>query len=169
VRRLRARSDEGTTLVELLVAVAVSAVVMLVVGMTLVSATRGTRLLEHTSEAVDEARLASARIDRELRSATCISSPAENTTGNMLAFDTVADGVPHHVTYAVDDDELVRREGGKEVVVVTPIGATAGAFRLVSTPLRTVEINLPVESANGGSFVLATTIAGRNAWRTCTT
>ena len=41
------------------------------------------------------------------------------------------------------------------------------AFTQNLTPLRTLDIDIPIRSAQGGKFDIVTTIAGRNSWRTC--
>jgi hypothetical protein len=51
--------------------------------------------------------------------------------------------------------------------VITGVGSTTTAFTQLSTPLRTVYVNIPIRSANGGEFYLQTTVAGRNAWKPC--
>ena len=82
------------------------------------------------------------------------------------------------LTYQVDygtatqDGTVTRSEGlGAprtviEVVGPQPVGVT-GSFNQVKTPLRTLVIDIPIRSDNGGVFHLLTTVAGRNSWRPC--
>jgi type II secretory pathway pseudopilin PulG len=166
--RCGARHDAGTTIVELLVALAVMAIAMVMIASTLISAQRMTNRVENSSTAVDSARLASAMLDRELRSAVCISSPGENATSNTLTFQTLAGEGFEVLTYVVGDGALTRATNlGQAVTLVRGVGATTTAFRQVTTPLRTIVVDIPIRSDNGGEFHLQTTVAGRNAWRSC--
>jgi type II secretory pathway pseudopilin PulG len=153
--------------VELMVAMSIMATAFLIIGATLVSAANTTRRLGATSDAVDKVRLASDRLDRDLRSAVCITQPGENQSGNTLEFRTLSNGTQSEVTYQVSGTDLTRRlDLQPEELVASGIGATTTAFRQNFTPLRTVVIDLPVVS-NGSTLALQTTIAGRNTWRTC--
>lgn len=161
----RLRGDAGVTLIELLVSMTIMTLVMALAGPTLLSAIGATNRLQHTQSAIDDAQRIAARLDRELRSAVCISSPAENASGNDLVFDRL-DGTT--ITYAVTSGQVSRQEGlAAAQVLATRVGATTTAFTQIATPLRTVEVAIPIQSDNGGSFLLQTTIAGRNAWRKC--
>jgi type II secretory pathway component PulJ len=160
--------DGGTTLIELTVSMLVMSLLTVALLSTLTSAVSSGARLQRSVDAIDEARLLSAQLDRELRSAECISSPGENDTGNTLTFRTLANGSLATVTYRVSSGSVTRQEGlGTEDVIITNVGATAAAFEQLVTPLRTVRVDIPIESANGGIFPLRTTIAGRNAWRSC--
>lgn len=162
------RRDNGTTLIELMITLAVMAIGMAIVGSTLILVQNATNRIERSSEAIDAARLLSASLDRELRSAVCISSPGENLYSNTLTFQTLSSDVVAVLTYAVINGTVTRTENlGEPRTVISEVGATATAFKQVTTPLRTVVVNIPIRSANGGQFQLQTTIAGRNAWRPC--
>ena len=156
------------TLVELLVSMTIMTVLMAIVGPMLISAMTATNRLERTNDAINDARLVSAQLDRELRSAECISSPAENQAGNVLIFRTLADGTQSTLTYRIVGTELTRRDDlGLERRLISTVGSTTEAFRQLVTPLRTVQVNIPITSENRGTFELKTTIAGRNTWRAC--
>ena len=162
------RRDNGTTLIELMITLAVMAIGMAIVGSTLILVQNATNRIERSSEAIDAARLLSASLDRELRSAVFISSPGENLYSNTLTFQTLSSDVVAVLTYAVINGTVTRTENlGEPRTVISEVGATATAFKQVTTPLRTVVVNIPIRSANGGQFQLQTTIAGRNAWRPC--
>lgn len=161
----RLRGQDGVTLVELLVSMTIMGLVLVLAGPSLLSAMGATNRLQNTQSAIDDAQLVAARLERELRSAVCISSPAQNASGNDLVFDRL-DGTT--VTYSVTGGQVSRQEGtSAPQVVATRIGSTTAAFTQVATPLRTVEVAIPMQSDNGGSFVLKTAVAGRNAWRSC--
>lgn len=162
------KHDGGATLIELTIAIAVMAMGMTIVASTLFLVQRTTNRIESSTNAIDAARLLSASLDRELRSAICISSPGENLTSNTLTFQTLAGAEVAVLTYAISAGVVTRQENlGEPRTVITGVGATTTAFRQVTTPLRTVVVDIPIQSANGGEFHLQTTVAGRNAWRPC--
>jgi prepilin-type N-terminal cleavage/methylation domain-containing protein len=166
----RPDSDRGTTLVELMVTLVVMTIAAGIIGSVLVSAQNATTRMQHSASAIDDARLISATIDRELRSASCIAAPAENLTGNTLTFRTVLYGKSLLVTYVVGNGVVTRADDdvvGPARTVIQSAGATSSAFKQLTTPLRAIEVDIPIRSGNGGEFRLRTTIAGRNAWRTC--
>ena len=192
---LASRRNNGATLVELMVTLAVMSVAMAIVASTLILVERATNQIEHSSVAVDAARLVSASLDRELRSADCISEPGENIYSDTLTFDTTINTkgsvtLTYKVIYGdapVSPNGIVTRaEGlGAPRTVITEVGpapkGTDGLrkkdpitgqqtepFKQVNTPLRTLVIDIPIQSDNGGIFNLLTTIAGRNSWRRCT-
>lgn len=160
--------DRGATLVELMVTMLVMGIVSVLVSSTLISAFTATNRMQRTTAAIDDARLVSQSLDRELRSAMCISSPDENTSGNTLTFVTLANGTEKTLTYVVAAGGVTRQEGlGDPRVVITNVGVTTTAFTQIVTPLRTVQVRIPIKSENGGEFYLQTTVAGRNVWRSC--
>jgi prepilin-type N-terminal cleavage/methylation domain-containing protein len=161
-------NDRGSTLIELMIALTVMAIGMTIVASTLSLVQQATNRIENTTNAIDNARLLSSSLDRELRSAICITSPGENVSGNTLTFETLASTELVVLTYAVFNGTVTRTENlGQPRTVVSGVGATVTAFRQVTTPLRTVVVDIPIRSVNGGEFHLQTTVAGRNAWRPC--
>lgn len=160
--------DLGATLIELVIAMAVMAIGMTMVASTLFLVQRATNRIESSTNAIDAARLLSATLDRELRSAICISSPGENLAGNTLTFQTLSSSDLAVLTYAISSGTVTRTENlGAPRTVITGVGGTTTAFRQVTTPLRTVVVDIPIRSDNGGEFRMQTTVAGRNAWRPC--
>jgi prepilin-type N-terminal cleavage/methylation domain-containing protein len=178
------RRDSGMTLFETMISLAVMSIAMTIVASTLILVQRATTQMEASSSAIDEARLLSASLDRELRSADCISSPGDNAYSTTLTFRTTINRqAPVMLTYQLDYGEgtengtVTRQEGAgtpRPVVTVVgpqPTGPIAGPFKQVSTPgpsLRTLVVNIPIRSSSGGVFQLVTTVAGRNSWRPCT-
>jgi Tfp pilus assembly protein FimT len=160
--------DAGTTLAELAITVAIMSIVMGIAGATLLLSQRAANRLDSTAQAIDAARLVSAQLDRELRSAICIRTPGENMSGNTLTFDVLSATEPVQLTYVVAAGAVTRAENlGTPRTVITGVGLTTEAFTQLTTPLRTVVVDIPVRSGNGGQFNLQTTVAGRNAWRSC--
>ena len=167
-RRPVPHADAGTTLVELLVTMVVMGIATIVISTVLVSAQQVTNRMQNSAAAVDSARLISASLDRELRSASCIRAPGDNLTGNTLTFQTVAYGATVELTYVVGNGVVTRRKGLEAALtVIEHVGNTTTAFKQVTTPLRTIVVDIPIQSDNGGVFKLQTTIAGRNVWRSC--
>ena len=174
LRSLR-HDERGITLVELIVAMALLAIAALVVGVAMVTSLRTTDQLTASSATLDALRLQVTAISRELRSATCITSPAENTSGTVLTFSTASNGMDPNdaaskVTYEVVGGELLRTQGtGTPSVVSDGIVGPVAPFRQVTTPRRSVQIDLSVRLLDGKPPQdIGTVVAGRNAWRTCT-
>ena len=162
------RCDRGVTLVELMISMALMGLVVAIVAATLGLAQRTTNRIESSSNAIDAARLVSATLDRELRSAVCIKEPVPNQPSprNVLTFQTVA-SPGAGITYEIVGDTVTRTENGSSRTVIDNVGATSTAFAQLMTPLRTVVVDIPIQSANGGEFHMQTTVAGRNAWGQC--
>jgi len=163
------RRDSGTTVVELMVTLAVMSIAMAIIAAMLIVVQRSTNQIENSSTAIDSARLMSATLDRELRSAVCITSPEETESGNVLTFQTIASDRVVVLTYTVIANGMVTRKQdlSDPRTVVEGVGSTTTAFKQLNTPLRTIVVDIPIQSANGGEFHLQTTIAGRNAWHRC--
>jgi type II secretory pathway pseudopilin PulG len=172
----RLRSDEsGITLAELVVALALLVVAAPIVGTEMLSSLRATTQLSDSSQVLDELRLQVTAISRELRSASCIASPAPNGSGTKLTFNTASNGVGPNsagstVTYEVVAGELRRTQGtGSAAVVSRGIVGPAAPFRQVTTPRRSVEVSFSVRLLpDKPAQTIRTVVAGRNAWRTCT-
>ena len=162
------RRNLGATLIELMITLAIMSIGMGIAASTLYLAQQSTNRIEKSADAIDAARLLSAALDRELRSAVCILSPGENLSANTLTFQTLGSEEVAVLTYTVANGIVTRTENlGEPRTVIRGVGATTSAFRQVTTPLRTVVVDIPIRSDNGGEFHLQTTVAGRNAWRPC--
>lgn len=160
--------DVGATLLELMIALIVMAIGTTMIASTLFLVQRATNRIEDSTNAIDAARLLSASLDRELRSAICISSPGENLSGNTLTFQTLSSTEVAVLTYTIVNGSVTRTENlGDPRTVIDGVGTTSTGFSQVTTPLRTVVVDIPIRSENGGEFRLQTTVAGRNAWRPC--
>ena len=93
----------------------------------LVSAMTATNRLERTAQAVDDARLVVAQLDRELRSAQCISSPAENQRATSSSSARWPTGSQSTLTYRVSGSELTRQDDlGTERRLISTVGTTTG-------------------------------------------
>ena len=164
----RARDERALTLVEMMIGLALLALVVPVLGPLMVSSMRSGGELQAQSEVVDELQLQVQAIARELRSAECIYEPAENSSGDRLRFLTTANGDHYEVTYDVADGELVRTRDATSRDVGRGLVGSSAPFAQIANPRRSVEIDLHVQlDDDQRPKELRTTVAGRNAWRTC--
>jgi prepilin-type N-terminal cleavage/methylation domain-containing protein len=86
LRLRRARTEEGMTLVEVLVAMFIMSIVVLVFTNVLASVQRGVAREDSLSQTLDQARLALQQIDREMRSGNVLYDPAlENAPGGVTS------------------------------------------------------------------------------------
>lgn len=164
-------SQRGMSLVEVVVAVSLFGAVISVVGPVLISAFRATGVVQNESRAIDEIRIAVARIDRELRSAECISSPASGQLGSTLTFRTRAGtGSAYDVTYAVSGGGLVRTTAAGTQRVGEGVVVSGQEFAHTGNPGQRAQVVIALqmrfEAANAPRSV-GTTITGRNAWKAC--
>ena len=80
-KRARRAGDDGITLVETLVTMAVFSIAVVVVFQALITVQRQTGDLESTANAVSQTRLALAQIDKQVRSGNVLYSPADEPVG----------------------------------------------------------------------------------------
>jgi type II secretory pathway pseudopilin PulG len=160
-------------LIEMVVAVALLGLIVPIFGPIMITSITATDELSANSQVLDELRLQLASISRELRSAECVTAPAESSAGSTLSFTTAANGASlgstaDPVSYTVVGTELVRTQAGESRTVGRGIVGPAQPFRQVTTPRRSVEISLEVRVlATDPVQRINTVVAGRNAWRTC--
>lgn len=166
----RLRQSGGMTLIELAVATALFGTVVAIAGPVMTSAFDSGRAVDNESRALDEIRIAVARIDRELRSAECIDAPAVGSSGSTLSFTTAADGTPYDVTYSVSGDSLLRTTADGTQPIGTGVEPTGDEFQHSQTTGQRasveVVLNVKFEDEHAARSV-ATTITGRNAWAAC--
>ena len=182
--RLR-RSETGTSLVEIMVAMSLLVIIGPVVASIMISTLQSGRATEEQSQVVDELRQQMYAVSRELRSASCVTVPSvANTPGDTLSFTTesqTGSGVvtSHDLQYQVVTEPdgktyLIRKEfdsAGAEIssrYVGPGLVSPNTTFELRSTPRKSVIVKLQLQlSASRPVQELATTIAGRNAWLVC--
>lgn len=161
--------EHGYSLVELMVATSLMLVVASVFGSMLVSTMQVSNVIQQGSTGYDELRVSLGRIERELLSASCIQQPTPSAAGPVLQFFTEANGSSYQVTYTVSGGTLTRQvTGGAAQVVGTRLVTSTAPFTYVSTPRRSVDVDLVVDVGPGRlPRHIQTTMAGRNAWRSC--
>lgn len=119
MRYVRIHADNGVTLTELMVAVFLLAVVSAVFLPTMISGMNATDQITNVARSNDDGRLALQRIDREVRAAEIICSPAPgDPPGDTLRFltkaytaATTADGT-RDITYALHNNSLDKSTDG---------------------------------------------------------
>lgn len=169
----RLREDEGGfSVAEIMVAVMVLGIATVAITSMLVSTTRATVTIEEESRSVDELRVAMGRIEREFRSAECVREPdpagvGDSATGSTLRFTTLVGGTSKEITYSISGGVLYREVGSQSYPLAVDVVDDAEAFTYEETPRRSVDVVLTVQPAGGNARELRTTIAGRNAWRSC--
>ena len=168
-------ADGGMSLIEVLVAISLTVAIVPVFVPLLMSATRSARALGFQSRTLDQLRLTVATIGRELRSAECIYEPAANGAAGAPprfrtdAFLTAAGNASYDVTYTAAAGELRRQVAGEgSTVAARGLVSPSGAFQQIFTPRRSVKVLFRIQNDPEDPVRdLATTIAGRNAWRDC--
>lgn len=156
---------------ELMVSVALLAIVGAVFLPIMATASRSVRPMQVQSQSIDGLRNALATIGREMRSAACILEPAANApAGSTLRFLTDANNSSYEVTYTVRDGQLLRQVTGETTVKLVETGLVDGgdAFTHIATPRRTVEVVFHFQpEPDRPALDLSTVMAGRNAWHNC--
>lgn len=174
VTRLRRRlADQGgMSVVEMVTAVTLMVIVGIAAGSTIVSTMQATSALEDESAALDELRVAMAQLEREFRSAECVReplpvNPGDPTSSGTLRFTTRSNGGSYEVTYSVDTGTLIRTRDGVDKVISDGLVEPDTTFTYTETPRRSIDVAFVVEGDDDDRRRLTTTVAGRNAWRTC--
>jgi type II secretory pathway pseudopilin PulG len=166
----------GMTVIELMVAISLLTAIVAVFGPVMTAAMNSGRRVQAQSENLDELRVAMASIGRDLRSADCIYLPSiptgsDNGYSDWLTFDTLSNNTFTYVEYHVTSGGELTRETNNDGNVKTITRGLLNpmtTFRQWSTPRRSVELLLEVRlDDKQGSRQLRSTIAGRNAWRSC--
>ena len=150
VTRLRTRDqrDEGWTLVELLVVMALFAMIMVMTFSVLITVQKQTRDNMARADQVQQAKLGLMQIDRQVRSGNVVVDPA--TSGELersLRVYTQTDGVRRCVQWQVHGDALRYRSWD-------PGAATAEGWRIVAHHVQSgAGVPTPFEkvTAAGGS------------------
>ncbi|HVM41315.1 MAG TPA: hypothetical protein VM618_11130 [Acidimicrobiia bacterium] len=172
LHRSSLEDERGTSLIEISVAMILISAVVVVLGPVMTSSLRSGRVVANESRAIDEMRIAIARIDRELRSACYVETPAKGASGSVLSFWTKAGtGGLYQVTYQVADGRLVRTTADGSETTGDGLVVTSNEFSHVENNTATraqIGISLQVRFEDSNSpRLLATTVAGRNTWTSC--
>lgn len=101
----RLRDEDGSSLIEVVAALAIFLVLLLAVLQVFDSATRAERTEQARHDALLEVRGAMGRITKDLRQATSIST---SSTNDRIEMQTLIAGEPHQVVFDVVDGEVRR-------------------------------------------------------------
>lgn len=172
LRQLATAAEQGLTVVEMTISMVLLVAVVSMFGSILPNSMNSANSLTSQSESVDSLVISMTAIARELRSAQCIFAPTENTSGSSLHFTSSVnnnDPSTYDVTYSISGGTLTRQlVGGPSVIEAQHLVNYSSAFRQISTPRRTVVLTFQDQvDPNATPRVFTTTVAGRNAWRTC--
>jgi type II secretory pathway pseudopilin PulG len=183
-----ANRQEGLSLVEVLVAVAILMVVLVTFLTVLYSVNTGLQVQQERSVANDQARQAIQRLDREVRSGNILYDPAGETLANYSFRIYTQTNYPTRaemrcVQWKINDSqELVRRSWPQgspgsvtawgveaEEIVNRAVTPNVPAFALDSDPLksgRTVDVTLMLDVDPADSMQrtvkIQTSLTGRN-------
>lgn len=101
----RARSDDGVTLVELLVTVFLLSVISVIVGNVMASSLSSTRDLEGAARSNDEVRLVIQQLERDFRSAEQVCQPTGGASGDVLVIRVQTASGISTIKYSLDYDK----------------------------------------------------------------
>jgi len=131
LRALRVRTQAGTTVIEMLVAMSLLSVVMGIVLAGLVSMQNTENRVNNRSQTNDQLRLAVEQIDRQIRSGNLLYNPANEGTnagsgigaGFSMRVYTQANGVDRCVQWRVTGGALQFRSWPETYPIVTTVSA----------------------------------------------
>ncbi len=178
--RRRAAGDQGTTLAELLISMMIFSVALAMVYSVLITVQRQTKDSTARADAVGNARLALAQIDRQVRSGNVLYNPASETLPLSMRVYTQANGDQRCVQWQVYNGKLRSRSWSttwqtdglvsawavvaRDVVntTATPPFALQGGSTAYGS--RLVDITLRVKNAESGGKPINVTssLSGRN-------
>ncbi|HLG00820.1 MAG TPA: hypothetical protein VI916_10130 [Acidimicrobiia bacterium] len=159
------------SLIEVVVATSLMGAVVAVLGPAMISSFNAGRIVDNESRALDEVRVAIARIDRELRSASCIASPTAGSGGSTLAFTTMAGAAgAYDVTYSVSGGQLQRTTASGSQNIGNGLVVTSHEFSHAANPGQRASVDIALQvrfDASRDPRTVETTVTGRNAWEAC--
>lgn len=179
-RARKSAREDGVTLVELLVTIAIFSVVLAMTYSVLITVQKQTSDTTARADAVGDARLALQQIDRQVRSGNVLYDPASETLPLSMRIFTQANGDKRCVQWQVLDGVLRSRSwssswqtdglvSGWGVVArnvvntaATPPFSLQGGSTVFGS--RLVDINLMVKAPRSGGQAIDVTssISGRN-------
>jgi Tfp pilus assembly protein PilW len=176
--RRRADSDEGFTLMELVVASMLGIIVLLIVGSLLINGLRGQSSVTSITNATNDSQLAASTIQGDIRNATAVKTTSIGSDQFVVA--RVARGTNTVVTYecvawyySASNDEIRSRESS--TAITAPTAGALADWRLVAskiTPkgstvfsaadLKSLSITFFVDAGTTDSVPISTFAASRN-------
>jgi prepilin-type N-terminal cleavage/methylation domain-containing protein len=165
------RDDRGFTLAELLVALAMVALVLTAVVMIESGTLQAYVVGSNKSEVQQNARVALERMAREIRQTSAALTVATATSLQFADQDT---GV---TTYWLNGTALTRTSGGADAVVVGAVQALTFAYRDVNnavlatpvgTPANVYRVDITIRTASEDAAVVANAVSDARAELTTT-
>jgi len=159
--RTRARSDRGTTVVELLVTMAVMAIIVGAVITVWNAAQQGEGTTTSRSVDLNSMRIAMQRMSKDIRQASSVHTQ----TAASFDADTYIQGVKHRVAYTASGTTLTRRIDGAAAVPLISNLANTNVFTYTTDGnlLLQVTVLLTIDQTSGqGTLNLQSDVQTRN-------
>jgi type II secretory pathway pseudopilin PulG len=120
-RKISARSDEGFTLVELVIVTGLLMTVMVSILSVFTVVQRASVRQGARSQESDQVRLAIERMTKEIRQAVDVRAGSSTT---FLDIDTYVNGTATHISYTTTGGQLKRTSGGFSTVLLDRLADT---------------------------------------------
>ena len=157
IRKISARSDEGFTLVELVIVTGLLMTVMVSILSVFTVVQRASVRQGARSQESDQVRLAIERMTKEIRQASDIRAGSSAT---FLDFDSFVNGTPTHITYTTTGGQISRIAAGYTTVLLERLADT-NVFAYdpsVTTPsVITLTVSAKPEFYNSDSTIITLT------------
>lgn len=178
IRRARRASDEGFTMVELLVASVLGVIVLLIVGSLLINGLRGQSSVTSITTATNNAQLAATTIQSDIRNSTAVKTTAIGSDQFVVA--RVARGTDLAVAYecvawyySASKDEIRSTESA--AAITAPSATALANWRLVasniapkgpsvfsSADIKSLSITFFIDAGSAESVPITSFAASRN-------
>jgi len=159
--RNRARSDRGTTIVELLVTMAVMSIIVGAVIVVWNAAQHGESTTTSRSVDLNNMRLAMQQMTKDIRQA----SNVHTQTASSFDADTYIEGAKHRVAYTASGTTLTRKvDGGTAITLLDNLASTdVFTYTTDGNLLLQVTVLLTVDQTSGeGTLNLQSDVQTRN-------
>jgi prepilin-type N-terminal cleavage/methylation domain-containing protein len=170
----RCRGDGGVTLIELLVAMALMALIVPLTFPMLTETLRVGGNLASQSAGLDGLQIAAASVGYDARRASCLSlgptggTPGTEASGSTLVVVVERSGSAVTVTYEVSGGRLTRSEdGGTPIVVASGLTGNPAVFTLHPGARQALQLDMAAAVEGPIPVELHTTVTARAAWQPC--
>jgi prepilin-type N-terminal cleavage/methylation domain-containing protein len=122
LRRTSAADERGFSLVELVVATALMAIIVAALTTLFTSVQRSTVRQETRGRALDDIRLAMEQVTKDARQAQDVRT---GSSASVLDMDTFVNGVATHVVYTASGTTFTRTVGSVTTTLLTKVASTS--------------------------------------------